>query len=718
MASRVLCAIVVVISLTGVFTEPESKNGWQDSVPGTPGRDYPNLTSIPRTSFTCAGKTPGGYYADVEARCQVFHVCSTQGSKSSFLCPSGSVFNQRHFVCDWWYDFECERALELYSLNDALNDVSSNSDDDRTDPAQQESPGAPLQSNSIDTGRSGVNSDLSLASSGYANNLRDESNLIYEDYAPSDRPNADAHDWEHHRQPAPTTQNGKTRQDIVPRGFSKRPSDERFGDRDLIRNAQGPGSFVNDGLSGNSEKYWREPHREQNINYNLGSSSDLNGGNHHPVTRNNDNFVRNDFNNGNDRYKSNPEEYPLPQENNNYVDNYHENQFDNQNFKNGVSNNNNAGSFGEGQQNKYSNVQSNYATDRDNYNNYQSQRSSNSNSGNQGENFIRNDYDETKNANYQTNNENNLNEKTNEQYSQPVLVNYVNYHKARTLEDPPRTDEYANQAYPTNYPEQQQYQNQNDYYNTEGPDFPEEEIERAWQREVDRVELRRHHQHHHYHQQQRQQHFSTPYSPAPTPAISESIAAAAQEEPASWRDDLSTSSSGGLSRVPPYPPGGSYVTTLTTPRSTEASSVSTSTIAPSKNQSSGGHKRKPEFLGRRPAGGLPSGSGNGLPGASKVLAGSDSVTGRPLASSTDNGSGVDEQPPLSDEAGYRYDAGRVEGEQSWSDNEAYMLPSPPPAVRRGTGLNPRLDWQTERSLSLHLVMVLESEECLAALERF
>ena len=46
-------------------------NGWEDSVPGLPGRDYPNLTSIPDTSFSCNGKTPGGYYADVETRCQV-----------------------------------------------------------------------------------------------------------------------------------------------------------------------------------------------------------------------------------------------------------------------------------------------------------------------------------------------------------------------------------------------------------------------------------------------------------------------------------------------------------------------------------------------------------------------------------------------------------------------------------------------------------------------
>ncbi len=31
--------------------------------------------SIPDTSFTCEDKITGGYYADAEAECQMFHVC-------------------------------------------------------------------------------------------------------------------------------------------------------------------------------------------------------------------------------------------------------------------------------------------------------------------------------------------------------------------------------------------------------------------------------------------------------------------------------------------------------------------------------------------------------------------------------------------------------------------------------------------------------------------
>ena len=37
----------------------------------------PNFSpdAIPETSFTCEDKITGGYYADQEADCQLFHVC-------------------------------------------------------------------------------------------------------------------------------------------------------------------------------------------------------------------------------------------------------------------------------------------------------------------------------------------------------------------------------------------------------------------------------------------------------------------------------------------------------------------------------------------------------------------------------------------------------------------------------------------------------------------
>merc|ERR1711993_10551 len=94
------------------------------SVPGTPGEDYPIFSEAPETAFSCEGQVNGGYYADPEAECQVFHICSDDGAgglaKYSFLCPNGTIFNQNYFICDWWFNFDCAEAEGLYSLNDEI----------------------------------------------------------------------------------------------------------------------------------------------------------------------------------------------------------------------------------------------------------------------------------------------------------------------------------------------------------------------------------------------------------------------------------------------------------------------------------------------------------------------------------------------------------------------------------------------------------------------
>merc|ERR1712045_264026 len=96
----------------------------QNAVPRSPGEDYPIYSEVPESGFTCDGQVDGGYYADPEAECQVFHICTADGagglSKYSFLCPNGTIFNQNYFICDWWFNFDCAEAEGLYSLNDEL----------------------------------------------------------------------------------------------------------------------------------------------------------------------------------------------------------------------------------------------------------------------------------------------------------------------------------------------------------------------------------------------------------------------------------------------------------------------------------------------------------------------------------------------------------------------------------------------------------------------
>ena len=44
-------------------------------------------------------------------------MCESGKRQSSFLCPKGTIFNQKHRVCDWWYNVKCEDATEFYDLN-------------------------------------------------------------------------------------------------------------------------------------------------------------------------------------------------------------------------------------------------------------------------------------------------------------------------------------------------------------------------------------------------------------------------------------------------------------------------------------------------------------------------------------------------------------------------------------------------------------------------
>jgi len=95
---------------------PDSDN---DGIPGRAGLEYPVLSSVPPTSFSCSKQPLNGYYADTETACQVVHLCQG-GAQSSILCPNGTIFNQEKFSCQWWYEVNCSRAPIFYQLNDNL----------------------------------------------------------------------------------------------------------------------------------------------------------------------------------------------------------------------------------------------------------------------------------------------------------------------------------------------------------------------------------------------------------------------------------------------------------------------------------------------------------------------------------------------------------------------------------------------------------------------
>lgn len=100
-----------------------SYDGDYSAIPGEPGQDYPIYSEIPQTSFDCNAQQWPGYYADVEAQCQVFHICALNRTYD-FLCPNGTIFSQEHLVCVWWNQFDCQSAPSLYGNNAYIYDYS------------------------------------------------------------------------------------------------------------------------------------------------------------------------------------------------------------------------------------------------------------------------------------------------------------------------------------------------------------------------------------------------------------------------------------------------------------------------------------------------------------------------------------------------------------------------------------------------------------------
>ncbi|XP_011149449.1 uncharacterized protein LOC105189193 [Harpegnathos saltator] len=117
---------------------------------GEPG--YLDFDNLPETNFSCQGKVIGGYYADVEAGCQMFHVC-TIGQKDEimdikFLCLNGTVFDQETRVCERVDEVDCSKSerfynlnLELYGNNAVTLSLHENDDeDDLSDPVEDHQP--------------------------------------------------------------------------------------------------------------------------------------------------------------------------------------------------------------------------------------------------------------------------------------------------------------------------------------------------------------------------------------------------------------------------------------------------------------------------------------------------------------------------------------------------------------------------------------------------
>lgn len=108
---------------SGSNNDDGSGNGDYSAIPGVAGADYPIYMEIPQTSFDCKSQPLPGYYADIEAQCQVFHICALNRT-FDFLCPNGTIFSQESLVCVWWNQFDCQSAPNLYGNNAYIYDYS------------------------------------------------------------------------------------------------------------------------------------------------------------------------------------------------------------------------------------------------------------------------------------------------------------------------------------------------------------------------------------------------------------------------------------------------------------------------------------------------------------------------------------------------------------------------------------------------------------------
>jgi hypothetical protein len=85
-------------------------NTLDPSVPEPPSQ-------IPETSFSCEGKPyDPGMYADEETGCRVFHMCY-MGRKDSYICGTGTVFNQEILSCDYPDNVDCAASASFYAAN-------------------------------------------------------------------------------------------------------------------------------------------------------------------------------------------------------------------------------------------------------------------------------------------------------------------------------------------------------------------------------------------------------------------------------------------------------------------------------------------------------------------------------------------------------------------------------------------------------------------------
>jgi len=112
----------------GDYSSEYGEQNEQEAALGLPA-DSSSIRENIVDEFTCDAR-PYGYYADVANECQIFHICypvvyadgAEEMFKWSFICPSGTIFDQSALVCSFPLDaLPCEEAPNFFEGPESIN---------------------------------------------------------------------------------------------------------------------------------------------------------------------------------------------------------------------------------------------------------------------------------------------------------------------------------------------------------------------------------------------------------------------------------------------------------------------------------------------------------------------------------------------------------------------------------------------------------------------
>ncbi|XP_045493031.1 uncharacterized protein LOC123692341 isoform X1 [Colias croceus] len=169
---------------------------------------YLDFDNLPETNFTCTGKVIGGYYADLETSCQMFHVC-TVGQQDEpmdikFLCLNGTVFDQETRVCERVDEVDCTKSEKFYSLNLELYGSTVPpiiTPELKDEPKQTEPPQQPSKSSTEGTSDPFINDSSTNADK----NLNQTTDIIDSTEDPIQETNKDENRNQHTNKPIQTS---------------------------------------------------------------------------------------------------------------------------------------------------------------------------------------------------------------------------------------------------------------------------------------------------------------------------------------------------------------------------------------------------------------------------------------------------------------------------------------------------------------------------------